>query len=295
LEKEAKPHKRTWKQDEWTFGKYLPTLHARRVNEITPAAVRALHVRIGDASGHYMANRVLALLRHVLNFGVNEGANLTRNPCVGVKPYREKSRSRFLAPDEVGRFFGALENEPNETLRDFFQLALWTGARRGNLQAMRWEHLDLDAGKWTIPGDESKNKEPLDVVLSDEALAILGRRLAGRDPASPSPYVFPSHRRDPKIPHLREPKTAWQRICKEARLFDLRIHDLRRSLGSWQAASGSSLLTIGKSLGHLDTKTTAVYARLDLTPVRESVDRATVAIRAAIDAAKAKAVKGATA
>jgi site-specific recombinase XerD len=64
-------------------------------------------------------------------------------------------------------------------------------------------------------------------------------------------------------------------------LEDLRIHDLRRSLGSWQALTGASLQIIGKSLGHLRSQTTEIYSRLTLDPVRESVERATTAMVAA--------------
>ena len=60
-----------------------------------------------------------------------------------------------------------------------------------------------------------------------------------------------------------------------ARLLDLRIHDLRRTLGSWQAAAGASLVIIGKSLNQKSVSSTAIYARLNLDPVRESVNRAT--------------------
>lgn len=63
-----------------------------------------------------------------------------------------------------------------------------------------------------------------------------------------------------------------------ARLPDLRIHDLRRTLGSWQAKTGASLVVIGKSLNHKSTSTTAIYARLDLDPVRHSVNTATSAM-----------------
>jgi integrase len=63
-----------------------------------------------------------------------------------------------------------------------------------------------------------------------------------------------------------------------AALQDLRIHDLRRTLGSWQAATGASLSVIGKSLGHKDMASTVVYARLDLDPVRQSMERATGAM-----------------
>jgi len=62
------------------------------------------------------------------------------------------------------------------------------------------------------------------------------------------------------------------------RLTDVRIHDLRRTMGSWQARSGASLLIIGKSLGHKSQQATAVYARLDTDPVRAAMEAATSAM-----------------
>lgn len=66
---------------------------------------------------------------------------------------------------------------------------------------------------------------------------------------------------------------------------NLRIHDLRRTLGSWQAKAGASLITIGKSLNQKSVQTTAGYAHLDKEPVRTSVELATKNI---IEAAKLK-------
>lgn len=84
-----------------------------------------------------------------------------------------------------------------------------------------------------------------------------------------------------KTGHLKEPRKGWERILERAKISDLRIHDLRRTLGSWQAKTGASLSVIGKSLNHKHTATTAIYARLDLDPVRESVETATSAILSA--------------
>ncbi len=56
------------------------------------------------------------------------------------------------------------------------------------------------------------------------------------------------------------------------------LHDLRRTLGSWQARTGASLAIIGKSLNHKSQQATAIYARLDLDPVRQSVNTATAAM-----------------
>lgn len=61
-------------------------------------------------------------------------------------------------------------------------------------------------------------------------------------------------------------------------VHSLRIHDLRRTLGSWQARAGASLAIIGKSLNHKTHQATAIYARLDLDPVRQSVNTATSAM-----------------
>lgn len=70
------------------------------------------------------------------------------------------------------------------------------------------------------------------------------------------------------------------------RIPDLRIHDLRRTLGSWQAKTGASLAIIGKSLNHKSQLTTAIYARLDLDPVRASVNTATAAMMEAAGLSK---------
>lgn len=65
------------------------------------------------------------------------------------------------------------------------------------------------------------------------------------------------------------------------RLENLRVHDMRRTLGSWQAATGASLVIIGKSLGHRDISSTTIYSRLNLDPVRDSMQTATRAMFAA--------------
>lgn len=60
--------------------------------------------------------------------------------------------------------------------------------------------------------------------------------------------------------------------------MDIHLHDLRRTLGSFQAITGASLQVIGKSLGHKSQAATQIYARLHHDPVRQSVERATEAM-----------------
>lgn len=63
-----------------------------------------------------------------------------------------------------------------------------------------------------------------------------------------------------------------------AGISNLRLHDLRRTLGSYQAATGANSYIIGRSLGHKSTQATAIYARLSIDPVRDSVEKAAKAM-----------------
>lgn len=251
----------------------IPAWGSLKVAAIKRADVAALHTKIGKVKGHYEANRTLALISTMLKLSehwgiLDEGAP---NPARGVKKFPEIKRDRFLQSDELPRFFSALAEEPNDNIRDYILISLLTGARRANVQSMRWDQISFDRAEWRIP--ETKNGTPQTVTLSPEVLEILHNRNN-----TPSPFVFPG---DGKTGHLVEPKNCWKRVLERAKLTDLRIHDLRRTLGSWQAKTGASLSIIGKSLNHKNTSTTAIYARLDLDPVRESIDRATGAMLAA--------------
>ena len=65
---------------------------------------------------------------------------------------------------------------------------------------------------------------------------------------------------------------------QRAGIKDIRLHDLRRTLGSWQAATGANSYIIGRSLGHKNQQSTAIYARLSIDPIKESVEKAAQAM-----------------
>ena len=135
---------------------------------------------------------------------------------------------------------------------------------------MRWQDINFHRATWKIP--ETKNGMSHLIPLSHQALSILQERYEAKH----NEWVFPSQ--TSKSGHLEEPKSAWKRILQRANLEDLRLHDLRRTLGSWQAATGANSYIIGKSLGHKTQQATAIYARLNIDPVRESVEKATQAM-----------------
>lgn len=255
-----------------TFRLYLSPWGNRKLSTIKHEEVDRLHKKIGKEKGQVTANIVLKLLHVMFNKAIAEWRIWQGdNPAHGIKKFPEQSRDRFLQTDELPRFFDALAQEESVTFRDYFLMSLLTGARKTNVLAMKWEQINFDRAEWRIP--ETKNGEPQTVTLGQEAVEILRTRQGGD-----ATWVFPG---TGATGHLVEPKKAWKRILDRASIADLRIHDLRRTLGSWQAKTGASLSIIGKSLNHKNTSTTAIYARLDLDPVRESVERATGAMLAA--------------
>lgn len=250
----------------------------RRLVDVQREEVIALHTKLGKERGHTTANRAIELLRALFNFAADSLGVAVANPATRIEMFTEVERERFLQADEVPKFFAALDALEERT-RDFILLTLWTGQRRWNVLSMRWDDVELPNRTWRIPAKSFKVKRRvMNVALVPEAVSILERRLANNKQGSE--YVFPSLK-NRKYPHMTEPRSAWKKLLEASGLKDLRIHDLRRTLGSWQAAAGASLPIIGKSLGHSDASSTQIYARLNLDDVRESVEQAAAALRAA--------------
>jgi integrase len=243
----------------------------RKLTSIKPEHVQAKHNQIARQRGKVTANRAIQLLRRLFTF-----AKITPNPAANgeVNFFAEQHRERFLQKDEKDRFLAAVAAEPNETIRDYVYLSLLTGARRANVQAMAWKDISFERLEWLVPGEQSKSGEPMKIHLTPPAIEILNRRKGNE-----SDYVFPARRRG-KVGHLVEPQYGWKRILEAAKIEDLRLHDLRRTLGSWMGEAGASLQIIGKHLGHHDEKTTQIYSRLTIDPTRKFVDLAAAALMA---------------
>ncbi len=242
----------------------------RKLSEILHEDVRRLHSSMSKTP--YTANRVVRLLSVVHNH------LRLPNPATRIKPFPEAQRSRFLRKEELPRFYAALAQEQNEDFRDFVNLALLTGARSGNVRAMRFEDIDFSLAAWTIPGAASKNGEEMSIPLLPQAIEILERRKGTAGKLMSGVYVFPA---TGVKGHMTPPSKKWLALIKRAKIENLRAHDLRRSMGSYQAILGASLLVIGRSLGHRSTSATAIYARLSSDPVRASMEKAVAAMRTA--------------
>ena len=271
VRRHAAVHKKTGKEDEQRYTQYLQKpLGKKKISAITRDDIATVHLNITSDGHPAVANRVLALLSVVFNRAIEWGIT-EKNPCAKIRRNKEVSRERFLQAEELPRFFAALEAEPNHTIRDYIWLSLFSGARQANVLSVQWSDIDFAEGVWHIK--MTKNGTPQNVPLPVPALALLKKRKKSIDDTND--FVFPGKG---VTGHLVEPKKTWAAILLRANITGLRIHDLRRTMGSWQAKTGASLSVIGKSLNHKSIQTTAIYARLDIDPIRVSMNTATNAI-----------------
>ena len=259
---------KTQAKEDTMFRNNLAPFHNRKMMSITRAEVERLHVELKERISLYTANRAIGMLKHMYNKAIEWGYPAHNgNPAVGIKMFREKSRERFLMPDEVRRFFAALAEEPNEMFRNYVLLSLFIGQRRSNMLSMRWSNIDLNLGVVLFP--DSKNGDPQRIPLITQAIEILSdmRRYAKDD------WVFSSNAGS-KSGHVEDFHRPWYALLKRAGIEDMRIHDLRRTFGSYQAITGASLHIIGKALGDKTSAATRVYSRLTMDPIRDSIQRA---------------------
>ena len=153
----------------------LPAFGAMPLKKVGPEEVAALHHRMRDMPS--MANRAVWVLSRL--FVLAETWEIVppgRNPCRHVRYYREKSRERFLMPDEFRRLGMALRTfETTGSMRasaiDAFRLLMLTGCRTGEILSLRWDDVDRTAGVLRLRDCKSG---PRMVPLTGPVLAVLG-------------------------------------------------------------------------------------------------------------------------
>jgi integrase len=260
---------------------YIATQAKRRVWKRIDGELR--QVEVGDPGVPATADKWKAIMSSIYGWGCGKGL-VSDNPCKGVGRAfnaKEAARDTYLHGDTLLRFWKALEADADADVRDVLLLALYSGQRKGNVLRMRWEHIDLAHGLWTIPSSQTKQKRAQTNPLSAQAREVLARRYENAG----SEWVFPAVRAgtDGKVGHMSEsrPRDAWERITKAARIEGVRIHDLRHTAGSWLARLGSNTAVRQKALGHQTSAMAEKYSHLELDPVADAMQRMGDAIHAA--------------
>ena len=201
------------------------------------------------------ANRVLNILKAILNRAFQDGLVSDDSPWRKVKPFSKagEARIRFLTDAEAVRLVNACAPD----LRRLVRAALLTGARYGELVALRAQDVNLRLGQIYIAA--SKSDRPRHVPLNREGVALFRELLAGKT-GDLLLFTHADGRAWGKNHHARPLLQAcWIAKIKPAIAF----HELRHTYASHLAQAGVDLLTISKLLGHADTRVTSKhYAHL---------------------------------
>jgi integrase len=253
----------------------LPALGHLSVASVERSDVESLHVAMAriPRRANYTISTTHVLFNHAIDLGLRPPGT---NPARRIKRYRERKVERFLGEEEIGKAAEAIARAEREGkigphAAAGLRLALFTGARSGEITAIEWEHIDWHRKLIRLP--DSKTNEPRTIHLSEAALEVL------KTVPRVGPYVVAGAKSEESYKNLGR---AWIVARAYAGLGEVRLHDLRHSYASLAVNRGVSLPMIGKLLGHKVPATTQRYAHLARDVVASINDQLGEAMQAAI-------------
>ena len=272
-----------------------PRIGTLKIKSVTKQDVLKLHLAMKDTPRS--ANIMLSTLSKA--FSLAEDWNLrpeNSNPCRKVEKYEENHRTRFLNDLELKRLGTVLiEAEttgipwqmPNnhaknskhtaklDNQRTFIpwqpiaaiRLLLLTGARLSEILSLEWLHISLPDKTMALPSVKGKARVPN--PIGDAACDLLNAlpKVQG------SPYVLPREKDHMLHISIEVMQNTWQRIRWRAGLADVRLHDLRHTVGTYGAQTGGSMFEVRDLLRHNNISTTSQYANFDANPVRNLANK----------------------
>ena len=262
----------------------VPTLGSLRAEALRPAQVEAAIGKWARGKRNDRERGVLSArsvghlfntLRTMLRWSVKMGM-LVRNAADAVEPPRfERKEMHALDPAGITRL---IEASQGTDLRAVIAVAIGTGLRRGELLALRWSDVNLDAGRLTVhrsletvkgvtrtkPPKTARSARTIALppfvaeILREEHHRQELREARGIKP-NEGGWVFARPDGSPWEPGAFS--LAFARFVKSAKLPHVRFHDLRHSFGTLALASGVDLQTVSRALGH---ESTAITSRIYL-------------------------------
>jgi integrase len=229
--------------------------------QITPAAVeRWMATRLDAGVSRATLNRNRAALSVLFEWAIRAGHHQGVNPVKGLRPFREgPGRTRYLTGDEAARLMLAAAAH----LKPVLALALYTGGRLGEVLALRWADVDLQAGVVTYRKETTKARRTRSVPISGALRAVLTGLRRGR-PDQPVCHWQEAP--------LRSVRTAFETARKKAGLGrDVTFHTCRHSFSAWAVQNGLDLYRLQTFLGHSDISLTQRYAHLSREYLEDGV------------------------
>jgi len=209
------------------FRLYLSDWLKQPIAEITKDMVARRHLKIGQDAGKPAADNTMRTFRAIYNY-----ANEIMDDELPVNPVKRLSNTRqwykvgrketLIEEADLPKWYEAVNQIDNPTIRDYLLLLLLTGARRTETASMRWEDVDLAGRKFVLL--KTKNGKPLYLPMSDVILELFERRASYRE----NNFVFPG---TGKTGHLVEPRKQMGKVTA-ATGIRFTVHDMRRTYSS---------------------------------------------------------------
>ncbi len=263
-----------------------PLLGEKRLQDLKPSDVRSAYQALAQQGySRSLLHQVRVILKGALHEALLDEV-VPRNVAeVARLPSFKRTRAaRALDQEEARRFLGVAHEQ---RLGVLFEFVIATGLRRGEVCALSWKHVDLDAGILRVrenvtvvsgratlgaPKTESGIR---DLHLAPETVTLLRRHLATQtaELALPSPHVFTNRAGVRLYPDSLTKISS--RIAVKAGLGTVRFHDLRHTYASLMLSQGVPMEVVSEKLGHSRPSTTAdIYRHIYL----EEHERHTIAL-----------------
>ena len=262
-----------------------PRIGRLKVADVHRSDLMRLHHDMRDIPR--TANYARAILSKAFNLAEQWGLRPDgSNPCQHVPKYPEVKRERFLSSDEIAQLGAVLAQaestgkEPLEVVQAVRLLVL-TGCRLSEVLNLCWTDIDPVSGGLRLA--DSKTGARVHSVGAP-VLALL-QDMAEK---TSSKWVVPHPGDTSRSLQKSTIEKAWRRMRAEAELPDVRLHDLRHTLGTHAASHGANAFLIRDKLGHADVRTTDRYVNRDNAPLRELSDRVEAGIMTSLGAGSLK-------
>lgn len=241
-----------------------PFLGHRRLDAITPLIVEDLKVSlIHKGLAAATVSKILGLIRSVYRKLALWSIYGGQIPTNGVKmPKIDNARTRYLSEEEAVKLLDALKAR-SKTWHAIASLSLYTGMRKGEILALRGEHLDFDSGRILVKDAKTGSRT---VYMTEDVRSLLEKHI----PASPEAYVFRPRRASAGDRISRDSDESFVRAVAACgfnkgitdRRHKVVFHTLRHTYCSWLAKEGVPLYTIGELVGHKSVEMTKRYSHL---------------------------------
>ena len=251
----------------------LPALDSLQLQKLAPAQINALYAKLiagGRRNGKPLTpltvRHVHAVLHRSLKDAVRWG-RLARNPADLADPPRVAGRGHELRTWSAEQLAAFLDSRRDDRLYPLWHTLAMTGLRRGEALGLRWQDVDLEAGRLCVrrslipEGNQVVVHEPKTargrrvVALDPETVAVL-RSQAARQLAKQAAtgswddtgLVFTTEEGQALHPWLVS--RLFRKAVKEPMLPDIRLHDLRHTHATLCLQAGIHPKVVSERLGH---------------------------------------------